>query len=65
MIYLRQRKTKNETPFFLLLDEIEDPHNLGSIMRTADATGAHGIIIPKRRAVGLTATVAKAIYWCD
>jgi 23S rRNA (guanosine2251-2'-O)-methyltransferase len=51
---------KNETPFFLLLDEIEDPHNLGSIMRTADAVGAHGIIIPKRRAVGLTATVAKA-----
>lgn len=51
---------KNEPPFFLILDEIEDPHNLGSIMRTADATGAHGIIIPKRRAVGLTATVAKA-----
>jgi 23S rRNA (guanosine2251-2'-O)-methyltransferase len=51
---------KNETPFFLLLDEIEDPHNLGSIMRTADSVGAHGIIIPKRRAVGLTATVAKA-----
>lgn len=51
---------KNETPFFMLLDEIEDPHNLGSIMRTADAVGAHGIIIPKRRAVGLTATVAKA-----
>ena len=50
---------RNEAPFFLLLDEIEDPHNLGSIMRTADATGAHGIIIPKRRAVGLTATVAK------
>jgi len=50
---------KNEDPFFLLLDEIEDPHNLGSIMRTADAVGAHGIIIPKRRAVGLTATVAK------
>ena len=50
---------KNEDPFFLLLDEIEDPHNLGSIMRTADAAGAHGIIIPKRRAVGLTATVAK------
>ena len=42
------------------MDEIEDPHNLGSIMRTADAVGAHGIIIPKRRAVGLTATVAKA-----
>jgi 23S rRNA (guanosine2251-2'-O)-methyltransferase len=51
---------KQEPPFFLLLDEIEDPHNLGSIMRTADAAGAHGIIIPKRRAVGLTATVAKA-----
>jgi 23S rRNA (guanosine2251-2'-O)-methyltransferase len=51
---------KSEAPFFLLLDEIEDPHNLGSIMRTADATGAHGIIIPKRRAVGLTGTVAKA-----
>jgi 23S rRNA (guanosine2251-2'-O)-methyltransferase len=51
---------RNESPFFILLDEIEDPHNLGSIMRTADAVGAHGIIIPKRRAVGLTATVAKA-----
>lgn len=51
---------RNEAPFFILLDEIEDPHNLGSIMRTADAVGAHGIIIPKRRAVGLTATVAKA-----
>jgi 23S rRNA (guanosine2251-2'-O)-methyltransferase len=50
---------RDEAPFFLLLDEIEDPHNLGSIMRTADAAGAHGIIIPKRRAVGLTATVAK------
>ena len=47
-------------PFFLILDELEDPHNLGSIMRTADAIGAHGIIIPKRRSVGLTATVAKA-----
>ncbi|RDU34890.1 23S rRNA (guanosine(2251)-2'-O)-methyltransferase RlmB [Neobacillus piezotolerans] len=53
-------KKKGEEPFFLLLDEIEDPHNLGSIMRTADAVGAHGIIIPKRRAVGLTSTVAKA-----
>ncbi|MFS8630769.1 MAG: 23S rRNA (guanosine(2251)-2'-O)-methyltransferase RlmB [Bacillales bacterium] len=51
---------KNEAPFFLLLDEIEDPHNLGSIIRTADAAGVHGIIIPKRRAVGLTAAVAKA-----
>ncbi|MCP3742225.1 23S rRNA (guanosine(2251)-2'-O)-methyltransferase RlmB [Rossellomorea sp. BNER] len=53
-------EAKNETPFFLLLDELEDPHNLGSIMRTADAVGAHGIIIPKRRAVGLTSTVAKS-----
>ncbi len=52
--------SRGEDPFFLLLDELEDPHNLGSIMRTADAVGAHGIIIPKRRAVGLTATVAKA-----
>lgn len=53
-------KKKGDEPFFLILDEIEDPHNLGSIMRTADAVGAHGIIIPKRRAVGLTSTVAKA-----
>lgn len=53
-------KAKNEDPFFLILDELEDPHNLGSIMRTADAIGVHGIIIPKRRAVGLTAVVAKA-----
>ncbi|WP_106495562.1 23S rRNA (guanosine(2251)-2'-O)-methyltransferase RlmB [Lentibacillus sp. Marseille-P4043] len=50
---------KRETPFFIILDELEDPHNLGSILRTADATGAHGVIIPKRRSVGLTATVAK------
>lgn len=56
----KKAEAKNEAPFFLLLDEIEDPHNLGSIMRTADAVGAHGVIIPKRRAVGLTATVAKA-----
>ncbi|MCD8502808.1 MAG: 23S rRNA (guanosine(2251)-2'-O)-methyltransferase RlmB [Bacillaceae bacterium] len=53
-------REKDEDPFFLILDEIEDPHNLGSIIRTADATGAHGVIIPKRRAAGLTATVAKA-----
>ena len=52
-------KEKNESPFFIILDGLEDPHNLGSIMRTADATGAHGIIIPKHRSVGLTATVAK------
>ncbi|UOQ91393.1 23S rRNA (guanosine(2251)-2'-O)-methyltransferase RlmB [Halobacillus shinanisalinarum] len=50
---------KGETPFFIILDEIEDPHNLGSILRTADASGAHGVIIPKRRSVGLTTTVAK------
>jgi 23S rRNA (guanosine2251-2'-O)-methyltransferase len=51
---------KEEAPFFILLDGIEDPHNLGSILRTADASGVHGVIIPKRRAVGLTGTVAKA-----
>ncbi|MFX3674678.1 MAG: 23S rRNA (guanosine(2251)-2'-O)-methyltransferase RlmB [Paenisporosarcina sp.] len=51
--------SRNEDPFFLILDELEDPHNLGSILRTADATGVHGVIIPKRRAVGLTAVVAK------
>ncbi|WP_100405976.1 23S rRNA (guanosine(2251)-2'-O)-methyltransferase RlmB [Bacillus solitudinis] len=51
---------KGEEPFFLILDEVEDPHNLGSILRTADAVGAHGVIIPKRRAVGLTQTVAKS-----
>lgn len=53
-------EAKGEAPFFLVLDGIEDPHNLGSILRTADATGVHGVIIPKRRAVGLTATVAKS-----
>ncbi|MBU7594045.1 23S rRNA (guanosine(2251)-2'-O)-methyltransferase RlmB [Metabacillus halosaccharovorans] len=57
---LNVAKQRGELPFLLLLDEIEDPHNLGSIMRTADAVGAHGIVIPKRRAVGLTATVAKS-----
>ncbi|MDK2807678.1 MAG: rRNA (guanosine2251-2-O)-methyltransferase [Clostridiales bacterium] len=51
---------KGEPPFFVILDGIEDPHNLGAIIRTANQAGAHGIIIPKRRAVGLTATVAKA-----
>lgn len=50
---------KNEDPFLILLDGIEDPHNLGAIIRTANLSGAHGVIIPKRRAVGLTATVAK------
>ncbi|MEG1993268.1 MAG: 23S rRNA (guanosine(2251)-2'-O)-methyltransferase RlmB, partial [Acetivibrio sp.] len=51
---------KGEPPFLVLLDNIEDPHNLGAIIRTANQAGAHGVIIPKRRAVGLTATVAKA-----
>lgn len=50
---------KGEPPFLILLDNIEDPHNLGAIIRTANQAGAHGIIIPKRRAVGLTATVAR------
>lgn len=50
---------KDEAPFILILDSIEDPHNLGSILRTADAAGVHGVIIPKRRAVQLTSTVAK------
>ncbi|MFC5559539.1 23S rRNA (guanosine(2251)-2'-O)-methyltransferase RlmB [Ureibacillus thermophilus] len=53
-------KERKEDPFFIILDELEDPYNLGSIIRTADAIGVHGIIIPKRRSVGLTATVAKA-----
>ncbi|WP_028552034.1 23S rRNA (guanosine(2251)-2'-O)-methyltransferase RlmB [Paenibacillus sp. UNC451MF] len=52
-------QSRNEEPFILILDEIEDPHNLGSILRTADCTGVHGVIIPKRRSVGLTATVSK------
>ena len=52
-------QAKGEAPFFLILDELADPHNLGSIMRTADAAGVHGIIIPKRRSVGLTSVVAK------
>lgn len=50
---------KGEPPFIVLLDNIEDPHNLGAIIRTANQAGAHGVIIPKNRAVGLTATVAK------
>ena len=57
---LNAAKEKGEPPFVFLLDEIEDPHNLGAIIRTANLCGAHGVIIPKRRAVGLTATVAKA-----
>jgi 23S rRNA (guanosine2251-2'-O)-methyltransferase len=56
---LRIAKEKGQEPLILILDEIEDPHNLGSILRSADCTGVHGVIIPKRRSVGLTATVAK------
>lgn len=56
---LASAKEKGEAPFLFLLDGIEDPHNLGAIIRTANLAGAHGVIIPKRRAVGLTATVAR------
>lgn len=56
---LELAKSKGEDPFLILLDNIEDPHNLGAIVRTANLAGAHGVIIPKRRAVGLTATVAR------
>ncbi len=56
---LKAAEEKGEPPFIIFLDSIEDPHNLGAIIRTAHQAGAHGIIIPKRRAVGLTATVAK------
>lgn len=56
---LERARARGETPFLLILDEIEDPHNLGSILRSADSTGVHGVIIPKRRSVGLTATVSK------
>lgn len=57
---LQIARDRGEAPFVILLDNIEDPHNLGAIIRTANLAGAHGVIIPKRRAVGLTATVAKA-----
>lgn len=56
---LRAAEEKGEPPFIILLDNIEDPHNLGAIIRTANLAGAHGVIIPKNRAVGLTATVAR------
>ena len=56
---LAAAREKGEPPFLFLLDGIEDPHNLGAIIRTANLAGAHGVIIPKRRAVGLTATVAR------
>lgn len=57
---LEVAKEKGEDPFVFILDGIEDPHNLGAMIRTANLAGAHGVIIPNRRAVGLTATVAKA-----
>ncbi len=57
---LEEAKSKGEEPFILILDNIQDPHNLGAIMRSAHNAGVHGIIIPKRRAVGLSGTVAKA-----
>ena len=56
---LRSAEEKGEDPFIILLDNIEDPHNLGAIIRSANLAGAHGVIIPKNRAVGLTATVAR------
>ncbi len=56
---LERAREKDEPPFILLLDNIEDPHNLGAIIRTANLAGAHGVIVPKRRAAGLTATVAR------
>ena len=56
---LELAREKGEPPFLFILDGIEDPHNLGAIIRTANQAGAHGVIIPKRRAVGLTSTVAK------
>lgn len=57
---LNEAKSKNEDPFVLILDGIEDPHNLGSIIRTAETAGVHGVIIPKRRAASVNATVSKS-----
>lgn len=57
---LAAAEKRGEAPFLFLLDNIEDPHNLGAILRTANAVGAHGVVIPKRRAAGLTAAVARA-----
>lgn len=56
---LEKAREKGEAPFIFVLDNIEDPHNLGAMIRTANLAGAHGVIIPKRRAVGLTPTVAR------
>ena len=57
---LQNAKEKGEPPFIVLLDNVEDPHNLGAVIRTANLAGAHGVIIPKRRAAGLTGTAVKA-----
>ena len=57
---LEEAASRGETPLIIICDELSDPHNLGAILRTAECAGAHGVIIPKRRSVGLTATVAKA-----
>ena len=57
---LEEAASRGETPLLVICDELSDPHNLGAIMRSAECAGAHGVIIPKRRSVGLTATVAKA-----
>lgn len=57
---LKDAKEKNEDPFIIILDEIEDPHNLGAVVRTAECAGVHGIIIPKRRAAAVNATVYKS-----
>src|SRR5699024_11228907 len=57
---LQNAANRQELPFIMILDELEDPHKLGAILRTADAAGAHGIIIPKRRSALLTKTVANA-----
>ena len=57
---LQAARDKGEDPFLILLDDIEDPHNLGAIIRTANLAGAHGVIIPKRRAVGITPSAARA-----
>ena len=62
---LEEAKTKKEDPFIIILDGIEDPHNLGSIIRTAETAGVHGVIIPKRRAALVNATVSKTSCRCS
>jgi len=57
---LRVARSRGEAPFLVVLDGVEDPHNLGAVIRTAEAAGAHGVVIPRRRAVGLTPAVARA-----